>query len=624
MHKEKIVVGIDLGTSTSEIAYLRNGKPVVFENFDNEKIIPSVVQITDENELIVGTLAKNKLINTNEKGIIAEIKRKMGSPQPIEVRNEKYLPQEISAMILKYLKSFVEEKGYEIEEAVITVPAMFHHLQRQATKDAANIAGIKVERIISEPTAAALAYGINNMEKNENILVYDLGGGTFDVSILEMFDGIIEVKTSRGDNELGGQDFDNRIIGYIVDELYRKYEIDIRKYSDMYGSLKQKAEIAKIELSSQTETKIVFETFNLPSELIQQDINYSLEISLSRDVFNELTKDLVDRTVYWMEEALRGCGLRECDIDTVILVGGSTRMPCIQQVLREKFGSKIKEGINPDEVVAMGAAIQAGIKAGQYDTSKELLPTDVCPYTLGTSIMTDVHGMLMPGIFDVLIPIDTPIPVTERKIYSTVYDNQESVIVEVYQGTNKKAGEYYSYKAKNNLFIGEFELKGIPPAPAGQECIEVAFTYNLNGMLEVKAKVLSTGKEVGQVFNMRTMLPEQITAAKDRLDYLWRRTRYYKENAEFVKKETDMVSQSTVVPTGAQTSQIKWNYESMTPDIKILVERAEAKLSHVSAHDKARIITILEKLNSALNSNDHSLISKYEDELTDMLFELDF
>ncbi|MDP4179333.1 MAG: Hsp70 family protein [Bacillota bacterium] len=489
------IIGIDLGTTTSEISYLKDGKPEIIKNKDGKKLTFSVVGTGRSGEILVGNNAKKQLVLRPE-NTIAEVKRLMGKNTKITIGNQSYLPQEISAIILKYLKECAEEYlQEEVTEAVITVPAKFNNIQRQATKDAAAIAGLKAERIINEPTAAALAYGIENYNNEETILVYDLGGGTFDVTILEMFEGVIDVKSSRGNNQLGGKDFDERIMDYLFSMIHEQYGINLKKDLKAVAAVKEAAENAKIKLS-QCESVTIDIPHIAPYE---NGFLFNPTVELTRQQYEILISNLVTAADKIVNEALKAAGLTADDIDTVIPVGGSTRNVCIQKYLENKFQGKIKSGINPDEAVALGAAVQAGIKSGKLNKDSDILITDVCPYSLGISVVQQLpNNKLIDGIFSSIIDIDTTIPVTVSKYYTTAVNNQTKLTISIYQGEE--------VLAINNKKIGELKLDNIPKAPAGQERILVEFSYDINGILNVKAIVESTNEEITAIITTKSTI----------------------------------------------------------------------------------------------------------------------
>ena len=466
------IIGIDLGTTNSCVAVMEGGKPVVIANTEGIRTTPSVVAFTKNGERLVGDPAKRQAV-TNAEKTISSIKRHMGTDYKVTIDDKKYTPQEISAMILQKLKADAESYlGEKVTEAVITVPAYFNDAQRQATKDAGKIAGLDVKRIINEPTAAALAYGLDN-ESEQKIMVYDLGGGTFDVSIIEIGDGVIEVLATNGDTHLGGDDFDNVIINYLVDEFKKTEGVDLSGDKMAMQRLKVEAEKAKKELSSATTTNI-----NLPFITATAEGPKHLDITLTRAKFDELTHDLVERTAIPVQNALKDAGLTTADITKVLLVGGSTRIPAVQDKVRQLTGKEPNKSLNPDECVAIGASIQGGKLAGDAGAG-EILLLDVTPLSL--SIET------IGGIATRLIERNTTIPTKKSQVFSTAADNQSAVDIVVVQGERQFA--------KDNKKLGEFRLDGIAPAPRGIPQIEVTFDIDANGIVNVSAKDLGTGKE---------------------------------------------------------------------------------------------------------------------------------
>ena len=478
------IIGIDLGTTNSCVAVMEGGEPVVIANAEGSRTTPSVVAFTKDGERLVGQIAKRQAI-TNPDRTISSIKRQMGTTYKVTIDGKNYNPQEISAMILQKLKADAEAYlGETVTQAVITVPAYFSDSQRQATKDAGRIAGLEVLRIINEPTAASLAYGLDK-ENSHKILVYDLGGGTFDVSILEIGDGVFEVLATNGDTHLGGDDFDNRVIDYIADTFQRENGIDLKKDRMAFQRLKEAAEKAKIELSGAMTTNI-----NLPFITADATGPKHLDMTLTRAKFNELTADLVEKTIGPMNNALKDAGLTSAQIDKVILVGGSTRIPAVQDAVKKVTGKEPFKGINPDECVAIGAAIQAGVLGGEV---KDVLLLDVTPLSLG--LETEGH------IFTKLIERNTTIPTQKSQVFSTAADGQTTVEIHVLQGERPMAYD--------NKTLGRFQLTGIPSAPRGVPQIEVTFNIDRNGIVNVSAKDLGTGNEQKVTITASTNMTEE-------------------------------------------------------------------------------------------------------------------
>jgi len=467
------IIGIDLGTTNSCVAVMEGGKPTVIPNAEGERTTPSVVAFTKNGERLVGKSAKRQAV-TNADRTISSIKRKMGTSDGPVIDGKKYTPEQISAMILQKLKADAEAYlGDKVTEAVITVPAYFNDDQRQATKAAGKIAGLDVKRIINEPTAAALAYGLNN-EKEQKIMVYDLGGGTFDVSIIDIGDDVVEVLATNGDTHLGGDDFDNRIIDWMVSEFKAKEGVDLSQDKMAMQRLKEAAENAKKELSNSTTTEI-----NLPFITATADGPKHFDMTLTRAKFEELISDLVEKTAIPVQNAMRDAGLTNADLGKVLLVGGSTRIPCVQEKVRQLTGHEPSKNLNPDECVAIGAAIQGGNLSGDKTNSSDILLLDVTPLTL--SIET------LGGISTPLIERNTTIPTKKSQVFSTAADNQTSVDIHVLQGERKFA--------RDNKTLGTFRLDGIAPAPRGIPQIEVTFDIDANGIINVSAKDLGTGKD---------------------------------------------------------------------------------------------------------------------------------
>lgn len=567
------VIGIDLGTTNSVVAVMEGGEPTVITNPEGSRLTPSVVGFTKDGQRLVGQMAKRQAIS-NPTRTISSIKRHMGEAgYRVEIDDKKYSPEEISAMILQKLKADAEKYlGETVTQAVITVPAYFSDSQRQATKDAGKIAGLDVLRIINEPTAASLAYGIDKTD-DHTILVYDLGGGTFDVSILELGDGVFEVKATNGDTHLGGDDFDKRIVDWMVDDFKAKNGIDLSTDKMALQRLREAAEKAKIELSSMVQTEI-----NLPYITAGADGPKHLEMTLTRAKFEDMTADLVERTIGPTQRALSDAGLTADKIDKVILVGGSSRIPAVQEAIKRIMGKEPTRNVNPDECVAIGAAIQAGVLAGEV---KDVLLLDVTPLSLGIETLG--------GVFTKIIDRNTTIPTSKKQVFSTATDNQPSVDIHVLQGEREMAAD--------NKTLGRFELSGIPAAPRGVPKIEVAFDIDANGIVNVSAKDLGTGKE------QKITITSSGTLSKDEVD---RMVKEAEANAEADKKRKEGVE----IHNQADT----------------LVYQAEKTIKDMEGkgHDDliAKVKTALETLKTDLKGTDNDKIKASMDALTKPLYEL--
>ena len=484
------IIGIDLGTTNSCVAVMEGGDPTVIHNIEGNRTTPSIVAFTKEGERLVGETAKRQAV-TNPDRTISSIKREMGTDYKISIDGKDYTPEEISAMILQKLKADAESYlGETVEDAVITVPAYFTDAQRQATKDAGRIAGLNVKRIINEPTAAALAYGMDKEEGQHKIMVYDLGGGTFDVSILEVGDGVFEVMATRGNNRLGGDDFDNKLVDYIADEFQKENGVDLKSDKMSLQRLKEAAEKAKKELSSTMTTNI-----NLPFITATQNGPLHLNMDITRAKFNELTSDLVEKTIAPVKDCIKDAGIEVSDLDKILLVGGSTRIPAVQDEVKKLTGRDPQKDINPDECVAIGAAIQGGVLTGEV---KDLLLLDVTPLSLGLETLG--------GVTTKLIERNTTIPAKKSQVFTTASDSQTSVDIHVLQGEREFA--------KDNTTLGRFQLSGIAPAPRGIPQIEVTFDIDANGIVNVSAKDMATGKQQSITITASNKMSEDEIKAK--------------------------------------------------------------------------------------------------------------
>ena len=567
------IIGIDLGTTNSAVAVMEGGEPTIIANVEGNRTTPSVVAFTKNGERLVGETAKRQAI-TNAARTITSIKREMGTDYKVKIDDKEYSPEEISAMILQKIKSDVESYlGETVSEAVITVPAYFTDSQRQATKDAGKIAGLDVKRIINEPTAAALAYGMDKDTEQHKIMVFDLGGGTFDVSILEIGDGVFEVLSTRGNNRLGGDDFDEVLMNYMISEFKKENGIDLSKDVTAMQRLKDAAEKAKKELSTTMTTNV-----NLPFITAVDGAPVHLNMDIKRAKFEELASDLVDKTLVPVREALNDAGLTASEIDKVLLVGGSTRIPAVQEAVKKLIGKEPQKDINPDECVAIGAAIQGGVLTGEV---KDLLLLDVTPLSLGIETMG--------GVMTRLIERNTTIPAKKSQIFSTAADGQTAVDIHVLQGEREFA--------RDNTTLGRFQLTGIPAAPRGVPQIEVTFDIDANGIVNVHAKDLGSGNEQKITITASTKLSEEEINKK---------VREAEQFAQEDKKKKEAV-------------EIKNNAESLVYQTEKTLKDLEGKLSE---DEKSAVNAKLEELKTALTTDNTEDIKAKNDALTQEFYKL--
>ena len=601
------IIGIDLGTTNSCVAVMEGGQPVVIVNSDGARTTPSVVGFAKNGERLVGETAKRQAI-TNPDNTISSIKREMGNSYKVSVEGKQYSPQEISAMILQKLKADAESYlGEKVSEAVITVPAYFNDAQRQATKDAGKIAGLDVKRIINEPTAAALAYGLDN-EQEQKIMVYDLGGGTFDVSIIEIGDGVIEVLATNGDTRLGGDDFDDKVIKFLIEEFKRAENMDLSKDKMAMQRLKEAAEKAKKELSTTTTTNI-----NLPFITMNQDGPKHLDVTLSRAKFDELTSDLVDRTMTPVRQALADADLTASDIDKVLLVGGSTRIPAVQDAVKKFTGKDPFKGINPDECVAVGASIQGGKLSGEQGAGSVLL-LDVTPLSLGIETLG--------GVATKLIDRNTTIPTSKKQIFSTAEDNQTAVDIHVVQGERQLA--------RDNKTLGQFKLDGIAPARRGVPQIVVAFDIDANGIVNVSAKDLGTGKEQKITITAGSNLSdEEIEKAVKEAEQFAEEDRKRKEAIDAKNEADSLIFQTEKALTDlegkiddAEKSSVESALNQLKDTVKDLepATMTESDVSNVKSSTetlKQEFYKISEKLYQAANAANEEGAAPQDDNVVD-------
>jgi molecular chaperone DnaK len=597
------IVGIDLGTTNSAVSYIHKGKPEIILSPKKERIIPSVVLIDPQGNVIVGEDARAALVAMPDR-TVAAVKRKMGSTERIPIAGQALLPQEISALILKELKKYVDDQlGEGEKEAVITVPAYFTDEQRRATKQAGELAGFVVERIINEPTAAALAFGLRNKKKDGHVLVYDLGGGTFDVSIVEMMSGLLEVKASAGNNQLGGEDFDWRLVDWFAEKIIAEHGIDPREDLRAKALLKEEAEHVKKALSDQPSVSV-----SLPVVTMQKEKPIGLFTTVTREQFIALIEDLLEETIACVHNVLQDAGLTADEVDEILLVGGSTRIPRVYEKIENFFGKKPRNDVHPDEAVALGAGVQAGLKSGSLAKSG-LIVTDVAPFSMGIAVLKEAGYTRKPGGFASIIPRNTTIPVTRTERFHTVYPGQTAVSIEIYQGEH----EWVKY----NHSLGEFLLEGIPANYEKAEEIDVTFRYNLNGILEVTASCVSTGKEMTVTVHdaLNRDSEEAFADSVQTLQALYEETHVEEEDEE----DADMFAEF-IDDEEWEEAEGALSLETLRKEAGQLLERAQALHKEGAGVQAQRVADMLTE---AMKSEQPDEIQEAIDEATDLLIELE-
>jgi molecular chaperone DnaK len=582
------IVGIDLGTTNSLVAHLVGSRPEIIPSRSGRRLTPSVVGLDTHGHIVVGDVARNQWAVHPER-TVAEVKRLMGTTARVQLGTRAYSPTEVSALILKQLKEDAEQFfGEPVPEAVITVPAYFTDVQRQATKDAGEIAGFKVERILNEPTAAALAHGLDHLDAEQHVLVYDLGGGTFDVSVLEMFQGVLDVKATSGNALLGGSDFDRALVEWLCAQIQREHGVDVRGDAGAQARLKAAAEQAKIDVSTAPSAMVC-----VPFLTQRDGQPLSVELEVTRATVEDLIGGLVRSTLEPVKAALKDARLTAKDITDVVLVGGSSRVPLVRQLVAEFFGREPRGTVNPDEAVALGAAVQAGLKSGQADSENGILISDVCPFTLGVEVSTRSMQAVQRGHFSPIIARNATVPVSRTEIYSTMSHGQSQVDVKVFQGESRLV--------RDNVFLDQYSVSGIPPAPAGAEKIAITFTYDVNGILDVKTRVLSTGKEARLTVDKNALRLSEAErgAARDRLDREWR---------------------APVAAEGADGTQEPGGEDGASDSRTDLLAAATRRAAGVPDGQRQRIEGLCAELRAAASGS--SAARELDQRLTDLLFEL--
>lgn len=588
-------VGIDLGTTNSLVAYLKEGRPQIIPNARGGRSTPSVVAVDPAGRLCVGANAREELVVAPERAV-AEVKRLMGSAEKVKLGAREYTPTEMSGIILRALREQAELFfGAPVDEAIVTVPAYFTDAQRQATKDAGELAGFRVERILNEPTAAALAYGIDHLEAEEHVVVYDLGGGTFDVSVLEMFGGVLDVKATAGDSHLGGGDFDRALAESLRAEILQTHGVDVSSDRRAMARLLAAAERAKMALSQADVAPI-----ELPSLLRVSGADVTFTTTVTRARFEALIADFVASTLSRLDLALADAKVTKATVSQVVLVGGSSRVPLVRRRVAEYFGKEPRIDVDPDEAVALGAAIQVGLKSGAISAEAGIMITDVSPFTLGVEAQSKAGSQIVNGIFAPVIPRNSTVPVSRTERFATTVDGQKSVTIKIFQGESRYT--------KNNVFLDEYTLDGVPAAPAGRESVAVTFTYDINGILGVTTEIVSTGKKASLVIDKspRRMTDADRLAAKERVEREWA-----------LGTSAPVNGNGATSPTPAPTPAAD------ASDLATLVRTARARLDEVSGATRANLEALLRDADEALARGDKIRMTELDTALTDMLFALD-
>lgn len=601
------IVGIDLGTTNSAVAYIHEGRPQVIPSETGERLLPSVVLLDAEGQVVVGQDARDGLVAMPDRAIAA-VKRLMGNSDPIKLGSQTFLPEEISALILKELRQrLVTIYGEQMVEAVITVPAYFNDAQRRATKQAGELAGFVVERIINEPTAAALAYGLDHSGDHKHVLVYDLGGGTFDVSVVTLEEGVLEVKASNGNRRLGGEDFDWRLVDWMAGQVYETSGVDPREDLRARAILKELAERAKWTLSDEPEA-----TIESPLLMVHDDHPVILQTKIHRDQFVSMIQPWLDETFTLVMDVLQQAELGPDAIDEVLLVGGSTRIPRVHEMIAQYFGRPARSEVDPELVVALGAAVQAGIKSGALSNSG-IVATDVAPFSMGIATARPFGYGWRPGYFAPIIKRNTAVPCTQTQIFTTLSDGQDTIEVEVYQGEDELVA--------NNYNLGSFLLNGIPSAPAGTENIEVTFRYNLNGILEATARIISTkhAKSIVVQDGLERHSASALEQSRARLEALWDnmletqpvQTSLDDEFADVFEVDDETLTEKDFALELADQAEVTMK------DLEALMQETTDKA------ERKRLISCLEKIKGALTAEDPNTLQDAIDEALDLLFDLE-